>query len=255
MVRGRSDPWRVEAIGRPAAPAWAAAATVDVQRTRGTAIARGRDAFRAVDWARRWPGAVAGTSRSVGRWSCHRGPRPPRTVTRARSRGPRSCRRCRCRPAPAGPATPWRSPCRHATDPAGGGEPRPHRTRDRGGRGPSARAMGWTAAARVSNSSTTGASKQTATAPGTSRTSRARAAGRFQGSPGRYRCHEPFIRRCVRSSRPPSKRMMRFLPTDSTASMVRPTRRCACGTAPGPLARAAVTARPTRCGRRPAAVR
>ena len=44
---------------------------------------------------------------------------------------------------------------------------------------------GWSASARCSRSSTTGASKQTATAPGTSMTSRARAGGRRQRSPGR----------------------------------------------------------------------
>ena len=51
--------------------------------------------------------------------------------------------------------------------------------------GPSRARAGWCASARISNSSTTGASKQTATAPGTSRTSRARPAGRRQRSPGR----------------------------------------------------------------------
>src|SRR5262245_48403581 len=58
---------------------------------------------------------------------------------------------------------------------------------------------------------------------------------------------------CVRSSRPLSKRITRFLPWDSTASTCAPTTRSIWG--PGRVARAAVTARPTRYGRRPAAVR
>ena len=63
------------------------------------------------------------------------------------------------------------------------------------------------------------------------------------------------MRRCVRSSSPPSKRMMRFLPIESTDSIVLPITRWTCGTGPGPCVLAAVTARPTRYGRNPAAVR
>src|SRR5215510_3972542 len=49
--------------------------------------------------------------------------------------------------------------------------------------------------------------------------------------------------------------MSRFLPWASTDSIFLPMRRWTCGTAPGPLVRAAVTERPTRYGRRPVAVR
>ena len=63
------------------------------------------------------------------------------------------------------------------------------------------------------------------------------------------------MRRCVRISRPLSNRISRFLPRASTAVISRPTMRCTCGTAPGPPVRAAVTVRPTRYGRSPAAVR
>ena len=60
-----------------------------------------------------------------------------------------------------------------------------HVAEARGGPARAAPSDGWSASARVSKSSTTGASKQTATAPGTSSTSRARAGGRRQRSPGR----------------------------------------------------------------------
>ena len=63
------------------------------------------------------------------------------------------------------------------------------------------------------------------------------------------------MRRWVRISSPPSNRMSRFLPIASTAVISWPTIRWTCGTGPGPLARAAVTVRPTRYGRSPAAVR
>src|SRR5688572_28590274 len=49
--------------------------------------------------------------------------------------------------------------------------------------------------------------------------------------------------------------MSRILPWDSTSSMRLPTMRWTCGVAPGPWVRAEVTSRPTRYGRRPAAVR
>ena len=63
------------------------------------------------------------------------------------------------------------------------------------------------------------------------------------------------MRRWVRSSRPLSKRISRFLPSDSTAVISCPTTRCDLGTGPDRAARAAVTVRPTRYGRSPAAVR
>src|SRR5947209_9560231 len=61
------------------------------------------------------------------------------------------------------------------------------------------------------------------------------------------------MRRCVRTSRPLSNRISRFLPAASTAVTVDPTSRSALG--PGAGALAAVIVRPTRYGRRPAAVR
>ena len=98
------------------------------------------------------------------------------------------------------------------------------------------------ARARVSISSTTGASKQTATASGTSMTHTARDGLRRHRSPGRYRCHEPFMRRCVWSVRPTSKPTSRCLPWASTRSIRAPTTRSMC--APPGRARAAVTVRP-----------
>ena len=91
----------------------------------------------------------------------------------ARSTAPRSCRRCRCRPAPR-----W-STSASATDILARAGSRSRRSAsapsNSGARrsGPSRPSDGWSASARCSRSSTTGASKQTATAPGTSRTSRA----------------------------------------------------------------------------------
>ena len=61
------------------------------------------------------------------------------------------------------------------------------------------------------------------------------------------------MRRCVRTSRPLSNRIRRFLPAASTAVTVAPTRRSTRG--PGARADAAVTVRPSRYGRRPSAVR
>lgn len=55
------------------------------------------------------------------------------------------------------------------------------------------------------------------------------------------------------TSRPLSKRMSRFLPSESTSVTVAPTTFEIAG--PGTRARAALTQRPRRCGRRPSAVR
>ena len=80
------------------------------------------------------------------------------------------------------------------------------------GPAPSAQRPAWRTRSASVSSSTTGASKQTATAASVSSTQTARRAGSRQGSPGRYRCQEPFIRMCVRSHRPSEKPISRCLP-------------------------------------------
>ena len=99
------------------------------------------------------------------------------TATPAPATGPRSSPRCRCRRARAGPGAPPRSTGPPGTGPGGGARPRRRRRGPRAGPGRAATSAGCSASARCSNSSTIGASKQTATDPGTSMTSRARAGG------------------------------------------------------------------------------
>ena len=166
--RGRSVPWRVDADRRAAAAARPAGAAVDVQRPGRAAIAGRGDALgaapRASTLARSSRRAVA-ISRSQGLVVERRA--PARTATPARSRGPRSCRRCRCRRAPAGRAGPRRSRGRRAPGRAGGDAPRRRRSPGPSRSGPSARQRRDGAprpAARTARRP--GASKQTATEPG-----------------------------------------------------------------------------------------
>ena len=107
----------------------AARTAVDVQRTRGAAVTGSRDAFGAVCRRGVRDEEPPGRRRSAGRGSRHRARRPVRTATRARSRGPRSCRRCRCRRAPAGRPARRRSRCRPGPDRAAADGPQRHRSR------------------------------------------------------------------------------------------------------------------------------
>ena len=75
---------------------------------------------------------------------------------------------------------------------------------------------------RVRRNSATGTSNATATQVAVSMPTRIALGRRCHRSPGRYRCHDPLIRMCVRSTSSPENVISRCLPTDSQRSIVRP---------------------------------
>ena len=152
---------------RPTAPARPARATVDPGPRRARARARpGSRERRAPP-----PAGPVVTRATASRLASSRArarstSRPERLVgqlAHARERvdpldeqRPRSCRRCRSRPAPAGRGAPRRSASPPARDRAGDAAPRRGRTPSAVASGPRPASGGWSRSARVSSSSTTG---------------------------------------------------------------------------------------------------
>ena len=147
VVRGTSPASAADRIERAASRARPPGASVD----RASGARPG-----ATPGARRR--GAGGPSRSAGRASRRRGARPARTGRRARRTASRSARCCRSRRAPAGRAAPRRSasaarPGSRSRRSASAASAAPAR-RARAGPARAADSAGWSASARVSNSST-----------------------------------------------------------------------------------------------------
>ena len=95
--------------------------------------------------------------------------------------------------------------------------------RRRAGRGPAAPPGRASASCCGVTNSATGTLNATATQSAVSMRTRIACWPRHQRSPWRYRCHDPFMRMCVRRIRSPLNLISRCLPADSHFSMMRPT--------------------------------
>ena len=120
----------------------------------------------------------------------------------------RCCQRRRRRADRAGPRSWEAGPLAHAVGRAGQGRSRRPVVRVQ------ARSSGERTSSRSPRSSATGTPKATASKFAGSDHDPHVAARRCHRSPARYRCQLPFMRRWVRSARPPLRRMSRCLPSD-----------------------------------------